>query len=99
MRDRDLEAMTAGIRRARDVAGGTVALAEALGVSAPTVSEWVVGKRKVPLERCPAIEHFTGVPRGEIRPDIDWAMFTAPGSGPPQPQHAGESRRGRRQMG
>jgi DNA-binding transcriptional regulator YdaS (Cro superfamily) len=65
------------IERAREIVGGTLALATALGVSAPTVSEWVGGKRKVPLERCVAIERLTErqVTRGELRPDIDWSMF------------------------
>ena len=69
---------TSAIERARDIAGGTVALANALGVSAPTVSEWIVGKRRVPLERCPAIELLTGVSKKELRPDVDWAALSEP---------------------
>lgn len=68
---------TEAIKRARDIVGGTVALAEKLGLSAPTVSEWIVGKRRVPLERCPIIESLTGnqVSRKDLRPDVDWGSL------------------------
>lgn len=68
------------VTRARDIVGGTAALARKLDVTPTTVSEWVGGKRRVPLERCPQIELATGgqVMRHELRPDIDWSMFGAP---------------------
>jgi DNA-binding transcriptional regulator YdaS (Cro superfamily) len=48
-------------------------MASLLGVSAPTVNQWVKGGRPVPIDRCPAIEHLTGgaVTRRDLRPS-DW---------------------------
>jgi len=53
--------------------GSAVALADALGISSPTVSEWRSGRRPVPIERCVEIEQVTGgaVTRQQLRPD-DW---------------------------
>lgn len=53
--------------------GRSLALANALGVSPPTVSDWCAGKKAVPLERCTAIERATegAVTRQDLRPD-DW---------------------------
>lgn len=68
---------TEAIQRARDIVGGTVALATALQVKAATVSGWIVGKRPVPLERCPVIERLTAnrVTRKDLRPDVDWSAL------------------------
>jgi DNA-binding transcriptional regulator YdaS (Cro superfamily) len=71
---------TSSISKARDILGGTNAFAEALGVKPPTISEWIVGKRPVPVSRCPDIERLT---KGEItcellRPDFDWAFLRQP---------------------
>lgn len=55
-------------------------MASALGVKQPTVSEWLRGDRRVPAERCPAIERATRE-RGqpvmceELRPDVDWGVL------------------------
>lgn len=48
-----------------------------LGVSPPSVNQWIKGVRQLPAERCPAIERAT---RGEVlceelRPDIDWSYL------------------------
>ena len=53
--------------------GSQDALAEALNVRQPTVSEWARGKRPVPIERCVEIEKATArvVMRWDLRPD-DW---------------------------
>lgn len=55
--------------KVRNVTGR--ALAAHLGVSQPTVSDWATGKKRVPLDRCPYIEQFTGgaVSCEELRPD------------------------------
>ena len=61
------------IERACEALGGPSALARALGIKPPTVSEWRVGARPVPIERCVAIEQATGgeVRRWDLRPE-DW---------------------------
>lgn len=57
--------------------GGQAALARFLGVSVPTVNQWVQGKRPIPTGRCPEIEKATlgAVRCEELRPDIDWAYL------------------------
>lgn len=55
------------------VAMGTqTALAEALGVRSPSISEWKI--RAVPAERCESIEKLTSgaVTCEQLRPDLDW---------------------------
>lgn len=51
--------------------GRGLLLAEALGVRPPSVSDWITGKKRVPVERCTAIERATGgeVTRRDLRPD------------------------------
>lgn len=53
--------------------GRSLAIAQALGVTPPVVSDWVTGKKGVPLERCVQIERATNgeVRRQDLRPD-DW---------------------------
>jgi TorA maturation chaperone TorD len=55
-----------GLERAVEAAGGVSALARALGVSQPTVSNW----ERVPAERALAVEAATGVSRSVLRPDL-----------------------------
>lgn len=55
--------------RAVAVAGSQRALALALGIKSPSISGWYARKR-IPVERCSAIEVATGVPRHELRPDV-----------------------------
>lgn len=57
------------IEKAVEAAGGTQALAEAVGVRYQAVQKWVRFKR-VPAERVLAIESATGVSRHDLRPDI-----------------------------
>lgn len=56
--------------------GRNVLLARALGVTPPVVSDWVNGKKGVPLERCVQIEVATegAVNRQALRPD-DWHLI------------------------
>lgn len=62
------------VQRAIDHLGSQSALAEKLGVTQPTVSEWRRGERPVPVDRAPEIERGTDgtVPCEETRPDITW---------------------------
>lgn len=59
MRDQALE-------RAIGAAGGVRALARAVGVSQPAISNW----KRVPADRVLSVEASTGIPRGELRPDL-----------------------------
>jgi len=56
--------------------GRQVALAKHLGVTTPTVSEWVMSDRPVPLRHAAEIETFTG---GEVTRKVmfpkDWARI------------------------
>jgi DNA-binding transcriptional regulator YdaS (Cro superfamily) len=64
---------TKAVKKACDHVGGAAKLARALSVTPPTVSEWVSGRRDVPVLRCPQIERITqgAVTRRDLRPD-DW---------------------------
>lgn len=64
------------IERAVTAAGGISKLAAALGVTPPTVHEWITHKRAVPASRCQAIVRFTkgAVSLQELRPN-DWADY------------------------
>jgi len=55
-----------GLQRAIDAAGGVGALARALGISQPSVSNWT----RIPAERVLAVETLTGVARTDLRPDL-----------------------------
>lgn len=65
------------IEKARDIVGGTTALAKLLKLEPPTVSEWISGKRPVPAEHCPEIERATGgaVRCEELCPKVDWGYL------------------------
>ncbi|HDS1579965.1 TPA: helix-turn-helix domain-containing protein [Stenotrophomonas maltophilia] len=55
--------------RAVQSAGSQQALAQLLGIKPPSVSGWY-DRRRVPAERCIAIERATGVSRHQLRPDV-----------------------------
>lgn len=55
-----------GLDRAISAAGGVAELARKIGISQPSVSNWI----KVPAQRVIAVESATGVPRRELRPDL-----------------------------
>jgi DNA-binding transcriptional regulator YdaS (Cro superfamily) len=58
--------MSHGLKKALEIAGGTRALAKALGITAGAISHW----DRIPAERLLEIEKVTGVPRDELRPDL-----------------------------
>lgn len=68
------------VSMACDFVGGPKRLADSLGVSPPTVHQWINGERRVPAERCLSIERVTkGKVRCEdLRPDVDWAVLRKP---------------------
>lgn len=47
-------------------AGGAKALADLLKISQPSVSGW----KKIPADRCIAVEAITGISRHKLRPDV-----------------------------
>ena len=61
-----MEAREGGLEAAIRAAGGVGALARALGISQPSVSNW----QRIPAERVLAVESLTGVPRSTLRPDL-----------------------------
>jgi TorA maturation chaperone TorD len=64
----------AGLEEAIRVAGGVGALAQKIGISQPSVSNWV----RVPAERVVSVEAATGVMRSVLRPDLYGDATTAP---------------------
>jgi TorA maturation chaperone TorD len=56
----------AGLSEAIRAAGGVGELARQIGISQPSVSNWV----RVPAERVVSVEAVTGVDRGALRPDL-----------------------------
>ena len=56
----------AGLEEAIRAAGGVGALAQKIGISQPSVSNWA----RVPAERVVAVETVTGVMRAVLRPDL-----------------------------
>lgn len=67
---------TEKVRQAVQKLGGQTNTARLLGVTVPTVHEWVKGVRRVPDRHCPTLERLTDglVICEDIRPDIDWAF-------------------------
>ena len=65
------------VRKAVDIVGSATELAKRLGVTPPSIHQWISGFRRVPAERCPLIERATGgaVRCEELRPDVDWAVL------------------------
>jgi TorA maturation chaperone TorD len=55
-----------GLNEAIKAAGGVGALAQKIGISQPSVSNWT----RIPAERVVAVEAITGVPRSVLRPDL-----------------------------
>ena len=55
-----------GLKKAIAAVGGPSAFARALGINRQAVWGW----KSVPAERVIEIEHLTGVPREELRPDL-----------------------------
>lgn len=56
----------AGLEHAIQAAGSVTALADGLGLTVQTVSQWL----RVPPERALDVERLTGVSRHVLRPDI-----------------------------
>src|SRR3712207_2158323 len=63
-----------GLDHAIRAAGGIGALARALGLSQPAISDW----QRIPAERVLAVEALTGVHRTALRPDLYLMTDDAP---------------------
>lgn len=57
------------MQRAASTVGGSAALARKIGISPQAVQQWCKAG-KPPANRVLNVEHITGVPRYELRPDI-----------------------------
>jgi DNA-binding transcriptional regulator YdaS (Cro superfamily) len=55
-------------------AGGMHALGRALGINYQSFQKW----KKIPAERVLAIEHITGIPREQLRPDLYGSYIPPP---------------------
>ena len=55
-----------GLQQAIEVAGGVSELARRIGISQPSVSNWL----KIPAERVLMVETATGIDRAVLRPDL-----------------------------
>jgi DNA-binding transcriptional regulator YdaS (Cro superfamily) len=57
--------------------GRAAEIARSLGISPVLLSQWSTDARRVPADRCPAVERATdgAVRCEEMRPDVDWAYL------------------------
>ena len=60
--------------------GRQAAIARVLGIKTQTVGAWRRRTKKIPVNRCPALEFATdgAVPCEESRPDITWVRVKDP---------------------
>jgi transcriptional regulator with XRE-family HTH domain len=64
-------ASMSNLRKARKKRGWSLeVVAQKVGVTRQTVSRWETGSRRVPAERCAAIEKELGLAKEKVRPDI-----------------------------
>ncbi|EAX3299503.1 helix-turn-helix domain-containing protein [Salmonella enterica subsp. enterica serovar Muenchen] len=65
------------LKHACESIGGQAFMSRCLGVTPPTINQWIKGVRQIPAERCPEIEKATGgaVTCEELRPDVDWSYL------------------------
>lgn len=66
------------LRRVIEAVGGTAALAQLLGIQAPSIYSW----RRVPPNRVKAVSAATGIPAHELRPDLWDAPDPTPANDP-----------------
>lgn len=77
--------MNIPFQKACEIVGATK-LAQILGVTPQSISQWGAGKRPIPLDRCAQIEEATtmAVTCEELRPDKHefWEYMRLPASNP-----------------
>lgn len=59
-------AYDAPLKQVLEAVGGPTKLADELGVSTSAVTNW----QRVPARHLPRIEHLTGIPGRDLRPDL-----------------------------
>ncbi len=62
----DFKHSAEALDRAAKAVGGKASLADRLGIRRQSIHEW----KRVPAERVLTVEHLTGIPRYELRPDL-----------------------------
>lgn len=72
--------MSNAVLTAAGILGSQTALAKLLEISPGAVSQFVLGIRKIPEQRCPSIERATGgsVACEVLRPDVRWQRVADP---------------------
>lgn len=63
------------LAEACSIAKGQASLSRLIGVSAPTVNQWLYYIRPIPPKRCLDIEKKTSVRCENLREDIDWQFL------------------------
>lgn len=65
------------IKTAIDLFGSVTEFARTLGVTPQAVCFWRDGKRQIPADKCPLIEHVTNgaVTCESLRPDVGWSYI------------------------
>lgn len=68
---------TKSLHKVVELMNTQAALARSLGVSKPTVNQWVNARRPVPARFCVLIEHLTkgAVTRQDLRPQDYWRIW------------------------
>jgi DNA-binding transcriptional regulator YdaS (Cro superfamily) len=79
------------LRRVIEIAGGTAALAQLLGIQAPSIYSW----RRVPPNRVKAVAAATGLTPHQLRPDL-WDPPPIPAPIPPANLNGEPKRRARK---
>ena len=74
---RTLRRPVATVRRARALAGGTVALARIAAVRSQMVSAWLAGRKPVSPKAAVAIELALGVPARQLCALVPWDALPA----------------------
>ena len=74
---RSLRRPVATVRRARALAGGTVALARIAAVRSQMVSAWLAGRKPVSPKAAVAIELALGVPARQLCALVPWDALPA----------------------
>jgi DNA-binding transcriptional regulator YdaS (Cro superfamily) len=80
----DVRTPTEALRGAVDHFGSAAGLATALEVSKQAISFWLSGARRIPADKCPAIERATlgRVRCEELRPDVPWDVLRQQAASP-----------------
>ena len=62
--------MTKALNEAIKLSGNQSALADAIGVKPPMITQWLKGIRPIPAKRAIQIEKLTGISRKDLCPQV-----------------------------